>query len=51
MVDWDYGGVHRRHDMTGTIELPHGSRVQVCDWTKSLPGFMAEADTVLVDPP
>lgn len=51
MRDWDYGGLHRKHDMTGVIELPHGSRVQVCDWTVEMPAFMREADTLFVDPP
>lgn len=52
MDNWDYGGAHLRHDMTGVIDLPNGSLVQVCDWTKEpLPAFMREADTVFVDPP
>lgn len=49
--DWDYGGAWRRVDMSGTIHLPHGSMVEVCDWTERLPEFMREADTLCVDPP
>lgn len=51
MADWDYGGAWRLHDMTGTIELPHGSRLQVADLTKVMPEFMHEADTLFIDPP
>lgn len=51
MKDWDYGGVHRAYDMTGVIELPNNSRVQVCDWTLEMPDFMREADTLFIDPP
>lgn len=52
MSTWDYGGLHRVHDMTGEIALPNNSRVAVCDWTQGeLPAFMREADTLFVDPP
>lgn len=51
MRDWDYGGVHRTYDMNGVIELPHGSRVEVCDWTERLPEWMRKADTLFIDPP
>jgi len=52
MADWEYGGAWRYHDMTGKIELPNGSAVQVCDWTiDPLPEFMLEADTLFIDPP
>jgi hypothetical protein len=51
MADWDYTGAHRRHDMRGIIALPHGSLVEVCDWTERLPDFMREAETLIVDPP
>lgn len=51
MSKWEYGGAYARHDMGGTIELPHGSRVRVCDWTRELPDFMLEADALFIDPP
>lgn len=51
MADWDYGGAHRRHDMTGEIAFPYGSRVQAVDWTGELPAFMREIETLIVDPP
>lgn len=49
--NWEYGGIYRDYDMSGVIELPHNSKVSVCDWTKDFPAFMKEADTVFVDPP
>jgi hypothetical protein len=51
MADWDYGGAWRRYDLSGVIDLPDGSRVQVCDWRQGLPAFMREADTLFIDPP
>jgi len=51
MADWDYGGHYLRHDLTGTIEMPGGSKVAVCDWTEGMPEFMREADTLFIDPP
>lgn len=51
MSKWDYGGLHKAYDMTGVIELPNNSCVQVCDWTKNLPEFMKRADTLFIDPP
>lgn len=50
-MNWEYGGTYRNYDMSGIIELPNQSLVQVCDWTVSLPNFMLSADTVFVDPP
>lgn len=51
MSNWEYGGTYKNHDMTGVIDLPYQSKVQVCDWTKELPEFMKEADTLFIDPP
>jgi hypothetical protein len=51
MADWDYGGAHKKYDMDGVIELPKGSKVQVCDWLLELPEFMKEADTLFIDCP
>lgn len=51
MADWDYGGAWRQHDMEGEIALPNDSRVQVRDWTVTMPDFMKEADVLFVDPP
>lgn len=51
MSNWEYGGLYRAYDMSGQIELPNNSCVQVCDWTKELPEFMKRADTLFVDPP
>ncbi|WP_036292147.1 hypothetical protein [Methylosinus sp. PW1] len=51
MVEWNYGGAHLRHDMTGIIELPNDSKVQVADLTKELPEFMMLADCLFIDPP
>ncbi len=51
MADWDYGGAWRRHDMSGPIDLPHGSIVQVADLTEAMPDFMRRADTLFIDPP
>lgn len=51
MSNWDYGGLHRLYDMSGVIKLPNNSQVQACDWTKELPAFMREADTLFIDPP
>lgn len=48
---WQYGGVHKKHDMSGIIELPNGSCVQVCDWLLDIPAFMLQADTLFIDPP
>ena len=50
-MNYDYGGVYKEYDMTGEIELPHNSRVAVCDWIESLPAFMHRADTLFIDPP
>jgi hypothetical protein len=52
MAKWDYGGAYLKHDMTGRIDLPNSSAVQVCDWTvEPLPEFMLRADTLFIDPP
>ena len=51
MSNWDYGGTYKSFDMSGTIELPGGSVVQVCDWMESMPDFMKQADTLFIDPP
>ncbi len=51
MANWDYGGLHRKHDMSGVISMPNQSKVMVCDWTKDMPDFMKEADTLFIDPP
>jgi len=48
---WQYGGAHKKYDMQGIIDLPHDSKVQVCDWLLEMPDFMREADTIFVDPP
>lgn len=51
MSNWEYGGIYRDLDMTGIIHLPNDSKVMVCDWTKEMPEFMKEADTLFIDPP
>jgi hypothetical protein len=51
MTEWNYGGAYKHYDLTGIIELPHDSRVMVCDWTRDIPVFMLEADTLFIDPP
>lgn len=51
MASWEYGGTYKKYDMTGIIELPYQSKVQVCDWTVTMPEFMKEADTLFIDPP
>lgn len=51
MADWDYGGTHKNFDMSGVIELPNDSTVQVCDWMGAMPEFMKRADTLFIDPP
>lgn len=48
---WDYGGAHRRHDMSGAIDLPNQSRVMVKDIVEGLPNWMRRADTIFTDPP
>lgn len=50
-LKWEYGSIYKSHNMTGIIEMPNDSKVQVCDLTQSLPVFMYEADTLFVDPP
>lgn len=50
-MKWEYGKTYEKHDMTGIIELPNNSQVQVCDWLKDLPAFMYRADTLFIDPP
>lgn len=50
-MKWEYGEAYKNHDMTGIIDLPNNSRVQVCDWTIEMPDFMRLADTIFVDPP
>jgi len=51
MGNWEYKGIYKNYDMEGVIELPNQSKVQVCDWTVEMPGFMKEADTLFIDPP
>lgn len=51
MAEWDYGGAYKNYDMTGVIDLPMGSKVQVCDWLIEMPGFMKDADTLFIDCP
>lgn len=51
MSNWEYGSVYKNYNMAGIIKLPNRSAVQVCDWTKELPDFMLQADTLFVDPP
>jgi hypothetical protein len=50
-VLWEYGQHYKNYNMNGIIDLPHHSRVSVCDWIKDLPDFMREADTLVIDPP
>ena len=50
-TNWEYGGIYHQYDMEGEIRLPNESTVQVCDWTKALPDFMKQADTLFIDPP
>ena len=50
-MNWEYGGLYKRHNMSGVIALPNASCVQVCDWTESMPVWMREADTLFIDPP
>lgn len=51
MSNWEYGGIYKEIDMEGIIYLPNDSKVMVCDWTKEMPEFMKEADTLFIDPP
>lgn len=51
MSNWDYGGTYKDFDMSGVVELPNDSMIQVCDWMESMPDFMKQADTLFVDPP
>lgn len=49
--NWEYAGLYHNYDMTGIIELPNESKLQVCDLMVEMPEFMKEADTLLIDPP
>ena len=47
---WEYGGVYKKHDMSGIIELPGGT-LKVHDIFEPLPDFMKQADCIFCDPP
>ena len=48
---WEYGGAYHQLNMEGVIDLPLGSKVEVCDWIVRMPDFMKEADTLFIDGP
>lgn len=51
MNKWEYGGIYKKYNMNGVIELPNKSSLKVCDLILELPEFMKEADTIFCDPP
>ena len=51
MSNWEYGGAYKDLDMSGEINLPHGSVVSVQDLTLGMPDYMKQADTLFIDPP
>lgn len=51
MSNWEYGGVYKKYNMDGIINLPNNSKLMECDFTKNLPEFMKDADTLFIDPP
>lgn len=51
MSDWEYKGYYKKYEMEGVIELPHDSKLKVCDLIQEMPEFMKEADVLFIDPP
>lgn len=47
---WEYGGVYKKHDMSGIIEL-QGGTLKVHNIFDPLPEFMKKADCIFCDPP
>lgn len=50
MSKWEYGGVYKKYNMDGIIEIGTG-KVKVHNIFDELPGFMKEADCLFIDPP
>lgn len=50
MNKWEYGGVYKKYDMDGVIEIGTG-KLKVHDIFEPLPDFMKEADCIFCDPP
>lgn len=50
MHKWEYGGVYKNYDMTGTIEIG-GGKLKVHNIFDPLPEFMLDADVIFCDPP
>ncbi len=48
---WEYKGYYKKYNMEGIINLPNDSIVKVHDWLESMPHFMKQADTLIIDPP
>lgn len=47
---WEYGGLYKKHDMSGIIQVPGGT-LKVHDIFEPLPDFMKQADCLFIDPP
>lgn len=50
MNKWEYGGLYRKYDMEGIIEVGTG-KLKVHNIFDPLPEFMKEADCIFCDPP
>lgn len=47
---WEYGGLYKKHDMSGTISIGNGV-LKVHNIFDELPSFMRQADCIFCDPP
>lgn len=47
---WEYGGLYKKYNMDGTIEVGTG-KLKVHNIFDTLPDFMKEADCIFSDPP
>lgn len=50
MNKWEYGGLYKKYDMSGIIEVGTG-KLKVHNIFDPLPDFMKEADCIFCDPP